>query len=617
MERNFDSDFFKRVLDHVNSNIYITDVETDEIVYMNTYMKQTFRLEDVEGKICWQVLQAGGTERCSFCQIGTIQERGGGCSRTWRGKNTVTGRVYLNHDTLEKWGGRTYHLHNSIDITGQIQLSMEASVDELTGVLNRNAGKKRLEDLLKSMGPEEQFSVALYDINGLKWVNDTYGHLEGDRLLRFVAQTIRQELNGKDFVFRLSGDEFIVAFVNKNLTQAEKWMEKIIHTLDARRAASRINYDVSFCYGLANIYGGEHLSVSDVLSIADTQMYIHKRDHRVAAGKNRLEKEEHWDRAQPSFQYDRDDLFGALSESVDGYLFLGNLTEGEFLYSDRMAHDFGLPGRVPSGALDLWEERVHPEDRARFRRDMRALSAGRGERRTAVYRARNSEGKWVRLLCKGRMIRGREGKPDLFAGAIRCLSESAALAKADTVGQEREEEYIASMLYRFYPEIQQADRADFGGNADRWALNRNRAFYFLDGILAKSGLETEDRLLDFVNRNIPGGILAVYDKPGFPLFCFNQAVLDEIHYTYEELLQVSGGCFDQLIHPDDREMVRESVAQQLAEKSVYEVRYRVLCGGGAVTLVYDRGRYVMSGDGQRIILSFLLKVLGENGTRKS
>lgn len=115
-----------------------------------------------------------------------------------------------------------------------------------------------------------------------------------------------------------------------------------------------------------------------------------------------------------------------------------------------------------------------------------------------------------------------------------------------------------------------------------------------------------------MNRNIPGGILAVYDQPGFPLFCFNQAVLDEIHYTYEELLQVSGGCFDQLIHPDDREMVRESVAQQLAEKSVYEVRYRVLCGGGPVALVYDRGRYVMSGDGQRIILSVLLKVLGEN-----
>jgi len=612
MERNFDSDFFKRVLDHVNSNIYITDVETDEIVYMNNYMKQAFRVEDVEGKICWQVLQAGSTERCSFCQTGTMREREIGCARTWRGKNPRTGRVYLNHDTLEEWGGRLYHLHNSIDITGQVQLSMEASVDELTGVLNRNAGKKRLEELLKSMGPEEQFSVALYDINGLKWVNDTYGHLEGDRLLRFVAQNIRQELNGRDFVFRLSGDEFIVAFVNKNLTQAEEWMEKIIRTLDTRRGTSRINYDVSFCYGLANIHGGEHLSVSDVLSIADTQMYIHKRDHRVAMGKSRLEKEEHWDRALPSFQYDRDDLFGALSESVEGYLFVGSLATGEFLCSNRMAYDFGLPDQVLEGALALWEERIHPDDRTRFLRGVQEVAAGRAERHTAAYRVRNNEGEWVRLLSKGRRIRGREGQPDLFAGAIRRLGQSAPLGGAKISGQDQVEECIASMLYRFYPEMREEDGAAFGGNADRWALNRDRAFYFLDGILAKSGLETEDHLLDFVNRNIPGGILAVYDQPGFPLFCFNQAVLDEIHYTYEELLQVSGGCFDQLIHPDDREMVRESVAQQLAEKSVYEVRYRVLCGGGPVALVYDRGRYVMSGDGQRIILSVLLKVLGEN-----
>ena len=63
-------------------------------------------------------------------------------------------------------------------------------MDELTGVRNRNSGKRHLEGMLKAMGEDDKFSVALYDINGLKWVNDTYGHLEGDKLLRFVAQTI-------------------------------------------------------------------------------------------------------------------------------------------------------------------------------------------------------------------------------------------------------------------------------------------------------------------------------------------------------------------------------------------------------------------------------------------
>lgn len=49
-------------------------------------------------------------------------------------------------------------------------------------------------------------------MNGLKWVNDTYGHLEGDRLLIFVAQNIKKRLKEPNFIFRLSGDEFIIVF---------------------------------------------------------------------------------------------------------------------------------------------------------------------------------------------------------------------------------------------------------------------------------------------------------------------------------------------------------------------------------------------------------------------
>ena len=92
-----------------------------------------------------------------------------------------------------------YHAQNSVDITEYMQLSMEASTDELTGVINRSAGKKKLEITLKDMLPEDRLIVALYDINGLKWVNDTYGHVEGDRLLTFASDTIQRELSGRGF----------------------------------------------------------------------------------------------------------------------------------------------------------------------------------------------------------------------------------------------------------------------------------------------------------------------------------------------------------------------------------------------------------------------------------
>ena len=63
-----------KFLDHLHTNIYITDVETDKIVYMNETMKTTFNINEPEGKICWQVLQSGMKSRCGFCKIDELLE---------------------------------------------------------------------------------------------------------------------------------------------------------------------------------------------------------------------------------------------------------------------------------------------------------------------------------------------------------------------------------------------------------------------------------------------------------------------------------------------------------------------------------------------------------------
>lgn len=610
MERGFDSDFYKRILDRINSNLYITNVETDEIVYMNDYMKKSFGFRDVEGQTCWKLLKAGQTERCAQCKAAMLQDGQSGKVCLWREKNPITGRVYLNHSTLEHLGERTYHVTNAIDITDQVQLSTEASIDELTGVFNRNAGKKRLGKLLDGPEGAERFTIALYDINGLKWVNDTYGHLEGDHLLRFVAQNIQKELEGEDFVFRLSGDEFIVVFLDKDMDRAREWMERIIQRLEERRTASRINYEASFSYGLAAVDAGEHLSVSDLLSVADTQMYIQKRDHHITESKKKLRQDRLLPQEKAPFQYNKDHLFEALAESMDGYPFVGNLKTGEFMYSYKMVHEFELPGQVVANAAAFWAEKIHPDDAMRFLRGNQEVADGRAERHALTYRAKNAEGEWVHLLCKGRMIRDEEGRPDIFAGVIRDLdkvhsrSSSASIqAGRKIIGQDRVEEYIASMLGS--PAKSGEDMTVFVGEDQD--MDRERAFYILDGILRRSSEDGRDGMLDFINRNIPEGILAAYDKPGYPIFCFNQALLDYTGYTYEELLQVSGSSYLQLIHPDDRAMVREEVSRQLEEKGVIELRYRLQNKRGEEVWIWERGLLVVGEEGQRVILSFMLR----------
>ena len=288
MIKNFNADFYRKIIDRLHANVYITDIENGQIVYMNQFMKKTFHLTKPEGETCWKVLQNNAEGRCSFCKVKELLENPDEKECLWKEYNSVTGRTYLNYDILEKWEEKYYHVQYSTDITDHLQLSMEAAIDELTTLLNRKAGKRRLNDVLKNLKDEEQLILALYDINGLKWVNDTFGHNEGDRLLHYVATKMQGELYEPDFMFRLSGDEFIIVFMDTEIYQADNWMKNVLQLLKKERQEAGITYDVSFSYGLVKVRGKDHLTLSDALGLADTQMYVQKRDYHIEQGHSRL-----------------------------------------------------------------------------------------------------------------------------------------------------------------------------------------------------------------------------------------------------------------------------------------------------------------------------------------
>ena len=616
MEYMFDSEFYQKVLNQSHINIYITDIETDEIVYMNDYMKKTFqlddKLDDKKEKICWKVLQKGKTKRCELCKIDHLLNSKDEKFCVWKEKNAVTGRTYMNYDTLESWNGRIYHIQNSIDITDNIQLSKEVSIDELTGVWSRNAGKKRLDEILRQMDKTDKFTVALYDINGLKWVNDTYGHLEGDRLLQFVAENIKKELEKGDFIFRLSGDEFIVVFMNKTVSQADNWMKKMLDILEQRSMENGMSYNVAFSYGFASIYGGGNLSVSDVLSIADTQMYIQKRNYHIMKGKKRFQEQKMRTAEIPPFQYNKDYLFEALSESIDGYMFVGNLKTGEFMYSYKMVIDFGLPGQVLPNAAAFWGERIHPDDALMFLKSNQEIADGRAERHTIAYRVKNRKGEWVHLLCKGKMIRNEWGEPDLFAGVIQNLDKGNKSEEEDgrsAISKKSDlEMFINSMIdTEYYSEQKKTEEK----KEKLLETDQKKDFYFADNIEEQKKFDTQKQLLDFANETIPEGILAVYDEPGFPLLCMDHTALEYTQYTFKEFREKSGGYFARLIHPDDQNMVEEEIKRQLETEEVYEIRYRILCNEGNLIWVYEKGKYIIDDDKRRIILSFFYDISHE------
>jgi len=116
----------KSILNDVESYLYVSDIQTGEILLMNDRMKEDFHLGDkAAGGICWELLQSGFEKRCDFCPVNQLIG-GQDTPVVWEEYNQVTGRYYKHTDRLIEWpGGKKVHLQHSTDIT-DIKLAEES-----------------------------------------------------------------------------------------------------------------------------------------------------------------------------------------------------------------------------------------------------------------------------------------------------------------------------------------------------------------------------------------------------------------------------------------------------------------------------------------------------------
>jgi len=165
--------------------------------------------------------------------------------------------------------------------SGIIRNEREATMDALTGLINRGAFDRTVQGLADM--PGSQFSLALIDVDGLKKVNDTHGHLAGDRALLAIAQVLKTAVRETDLIARYRGDEFAVLMRDCTLRQCESRVHNAISTVTMGRITADDGRAVQFTIsgGIAELSAGD--TVQSVAKRAEEALAEAKR-----GGRNRI-----------------------------------------------------------------------------------------------------------------------------------------------------------------------------------------------------------------------------------------------------------------------------------------------------------------------------------------
>ena len=249
-------------LDALVQGFAIWDVESTKLKYVNK---------------AYELMFGNGSARMISEKLRTDLRPG---ARKYSEYTDVEGNSFSISHSAAKHGRHTIAATLVTDISrykqAELRLEQMAKTDALTGLLNRRAGMEALETVYAQCRTKHApLSVCFADIDGLKHINDTYGHESGDNMIRMAADILKNHVEQPSFACRLGGDEFVLILPGFKEADARMLASSIAKAISKRVINGVEGIGISFGFTQAR-YNREE-SATTLVSVADSDMYSEKR----------------------------------------------------------------------------------------------------------------------------------------------------------------------------------------------------------------------------------------------------------------------------------------------------------------------------------------------------
>jgi diguanylate cyclase (GGDEF)-like protein len=189
-----------------------------------------------------------------------------------------TEQLWLWRDVTERARLRAGEIHGHAPETNLSYL------DELTGLHNRRGFLRFARAQLDAGALARRPMLLIFvDLDGLKYINDKLGHSAGDRALVDTSTVLKSTFRERDIVARLGGDEFVVLVTDSSAVREVDLLARLAGRLDALNARPGREFQLAFSTGVAAFDPAAPEPLEELLSEADSRMYLDKRRRKDAS----------------------------------------------------------------------------------------------------------------------------------------------------------------------------------------------------------------------------------------------------------------------------------------------------------------------------------------------